>query len=456
MSHLQFQSPAQVYHDQTPDLCISRYFAKVRTASGLRRVHLPCPRTVDCPVCSYKTRSRMKAVFKMADQFDVQHLKFLTLTLDSTADLPDLPDGTPQETPADRADRLMAGFRKVRQSASWNQTSHGSSPQYAWVIEFGNENMRPHLHLLVYDPSNLIPIADGISNYSSLQEWFKSQTIPAQKFYRTLRRHGLGAFDCQKVRSNAYGAANYMVKYLEKAPQTAKHLGLRRRMLGTSRNWPRDAKFMPRFDITHSTVILDDIPLISEYTWQPYSTMDSITRTDRMRSDITDQLKNSSNAIYSPALEHLYQMDKELARVGYHLTKEDRLYVNMFRYKEHFSVSGISYMMRYVRLPPGHTPNPRVSAYVEVSFKRANAYKVFRISTNYTGSMKFLNYVRRIPDATKDPYLLEFKSLVEKIYKESFHRTGLPEDHFLRTSPPWKPRRPHRLFGASSSKQTIL
>lgn len=390
----------------------------------------------------------------MADTYDVKHLRLVTITLDSSAD-------RPGESPADRAARLMAGFRKLRQSASWNQVRSGyTSPDYAWVLEFGGKNMRPHLHILVHDPTGVIPLAEtlrdesGHNRYRSFGDWLSSQSPAAQAFYALGRRYGLGHFSCLVVESNASGAANYMSKYLSKSVDTAKLLGFRRRVFGMSRSWPRDAQFMPRFDISTS-VVVDEPPLSPDYMFKPYSTMDSITRMDAMRSDITYQLQGSRNVFDSPALDSFLDADKEMVRLYRRLTPDERQLVQDYRYTEQYSVGSVSFDMIYARLPPAFSVSDSLRAYLDARYSRANALKVFRAATGFVGSMKFVHYVLKLDSATRDPFEREFLQLFSEIYKVHLEKRSVPE--YLKSDEPWQPRRPHKLFGSlPHQKQTTL
>lgn len=337
-------------------------------------------------------------------RFDPKYLRLVTFTLDSEAD-------HPAETAADRASRLMAAWRKFRHSSRWNQVSTPgkkrgyASPDYAWVLEFGSKNKRPHLHLIVYDPHGVVPLADAVDKYRSADDWLASQTPAAQKFYAIGRRFGLGWYHAEPVDTDGRGAANYMTKYLAKSVETSRLVDRRRRTFGTSKNWPRDLSFVKRFDIKDSVVIDKSRLLpISDHRSRSYASMDPITLPDSIESDIKHQLDGSvPDCLSSSLIPWLLDLERAVGACSSGMSSSDRQILAGCRQKYAYYVGSA----KYYHISYDYSNkllSDRAVKYAKLVKDRSDTQLWFRKQNNYDGSWRFVKYVHSLDPDTRDPF----------------------------------------------------
>ena len=155
-----------------------------------------------------------------------RELHFVTLTLGR---------GPAGETHAEMVERLMVGWRNLRQGWWWRE--HGPEGPFFRVVESGTHTGRPHLHAVV---AGSLPYVRAPRDRESLESWRADLGPDALGMVAALERAGLGPIcHAEHLHGGGQGAATYLGGYLSKSEKRlARPDGQTVRVAEGSRTWP--------------------------------------------------------------------------------------------------------------------------------------------------------------------------------------------------------------------------
>ena len=194
-----------------------------------------------CKVCKERRRvlikKRLMQYRKLSDA-EKQTAKFVTLTLSPHVE-------TDHDIIVSKTEKLLKAFREYRKN-------YLTGLKFFRVLELGKKKKRPHIHMLIFDIRDEIPLAPKIN------EWLKTGKTDYKEYKRKyFKKRGLGMYHCEKV-ININGVKNYMTDYISKSVN-CEYLLPNKHLFDCSRDWPSEKKMIQNCGNKYSsTVVIDD------------------------------------------------------------------------------------------------------------------------------------------------------------------------------------------------------